>query len=343
MIPIRNIYYMLAYAYQILQEKGYASLATESFSNTADLLSAILVRGISIQIKRGLSKAYLPESDLLSCPRGKINVSESIKRQSISRQTLHCTYDIFSVNSYPNRILKTTMVLLLRSDIPTVRKKDLRKLLPYFTEVQVLHPNKIQWNFRCDRNNQSYHMLISVCWLIWKGLLQTTDAGNTKLMDFLDEQRMCHLYEKFILEYYRKEFSVLFPSAPHIEWALDDGYGFMLPKMKSDVVLRTDNRMLILDAKYYTHTVQHHFDTYTLHSHNLYQIFTYVKNQAAKGHTVSGLLLYAKTDESIQPEDALYSMSGNHICARTLDLNCDFSLIAAQLNRIAEQFISGAL
>ena len=39
-----------------------------------------------------------------------------------------------------------------------------------------------------------------------KGLLQTNTDGTTRLMDFLDEQRMCRLYEKFILEYYRKEF-----------------------------------------------------------------------------------------------------------------------------------------
>ena len=186
MIPIRNIYYMLAYAYQILQEKGYASLATEPFSNTADLLSAILVRGVSIQIKRGLYKSYLPENDLLSCPRGKISVSESVKRQSLSRQTLYCTYDVFSVNSYPNRILKSTMMLLLRSDIPASRKKDLRRLLPYFVDAQLLYQNEIQWNFRYDRNNQSYRMLLSICWLIWKGLLQMTTDGSTKLMEFLD-------------------------------------------------------------------------------------------------------------------------------------------------------------
>lgn len=343
MIPIQNIYYMLAYAYQILRENGYASLAAEPFTNTADLLSAILIRGVSIQIKRGLHKAYLPESDLLSCPRGKINVSESMKRQSLSRQTLHCTYDVFSVNSYPNRILKTTMTILLRSDITPARKKELRNLLPYFETVSLLRPAEIQWNFRYDRNNQSYRMLLSVCWLVLKGLLQTTSDGTIKLMDFLDEQRMCRLYEKFLLEYYRKEYPQLSPTAPHIPWALDNGYAFLLPQMKSDVVLWGHGKVLILDAKYYAHTTQRYFDVPTLHSNNLYQIFTYVKNQAATGEKVSGLLLYAKTDDSIQPHDASYWMSGNHICAQTLDLNCDFSQISAQLNRIAQQFMDGTL
>ena len=51
-------------------------------------------------------------------------------------------------------------------------------------------------------------------------------------------------------------------------------------------------------------------------------------------HEVSGMLLYAKTDEQIQP-DHVYHMSGNKISVRTLDLNCDFAEIAEHLDSIA--------
>lgn len=44
MIPIQNIYYMLSYAFQVLQEQGYRSVAAENFQNTADLCAAILER-----------------------------------------------------------------------------------------------------------------------------------------------------------------------------------------------------------------------------------------------------------------------------------------------------------
>ena len=43
------------------------------------------------------------------------------------------------------------------------------------------------------------------------------------------------------------------------------------------------------------------------------------------------MLLYAKTDEQIQP-DAEYQMSGNRISVKTLDLNLEFAEIAKQLN-----------
>jgi len=336
MIKIQNIYHMLAYAFQILREKGYASCGTEDFENTADLLSAILVKGVSIQIKRGLGRTYIEQTEPLSCLRGKIDVTESIKQQTLIKQQLVCTYDEFSENTYMNRILKTSMELLLRYDIPKARKKELRNLLLYFKDVSTLDIHTINWNFRFNRNNQSYQMLMSICYLLIKGLLQTTADGTVKLMQFIDEQRMCRLYEKFILEYYRKHYPQIKTAASQISWATDNFV--MLPTMQSDIMLSFENKTLIIDAKYYSHTTQVQYDVNTLHSNNLYQIFTYVKNKAVAGGEVSGMLLYARTDEQIQPDNE-YMMSGNKISVKTLDLNYDFSEIVAQLNKIADEFL----
>lgn len=246
-----------------------------------------------------------------------------------------------------NRIIKTTMQLLLHADIAKARKKELRKLLVYFGNVDLLDVHMINWKIQYNRNNQTYRMLISVCYLVIKGLLQTNTDGTTRLMDFLDEQRMCRLYEKFILEYYRKEYPQLTVNASQIPWALDDGINDMLPVMQTDIMLSQGNQVLIIDAKYYGHTTQTQYDIHTLHSANLYQIFTYVKNKEAElanvPHEVSGMLLYARTDEAVQPNNS-YKMSGNKISVRTLDLNQDFSEIAAQLNAIAvEHFETAAL
>jgi 5-methylcytosine-specific restriction enzyme subunit McrC len=107
-------------------------------------------------------------------------------------------------------------------------------------------------------------------------------------------------------------------------------------------MLTYDSKVLIIDAKYYSHTTQTQYDTHTLHSNNLYQIFTYVKNKdlefGDKPHKVSGMLLYAKTDETVQPDND-YMMSGNKISVKTLDLDCDFTEIKKQLNCIADEFI----
>lgn len=94
----------------------------------------------------------------------------------------------------------------------------------------------------------------------------------------------------------------------------------------------------------YSHTTQSQFDKHTIHSNNLYQIFTYVKNRSyqfgEEKNTVSGMLLYAKTEEEIQP-DNVYQMHGSQISVKTLDLNQPFAEIANQMDRIVESHFSG--
>lgn len=186
-------------------------------------------------------------------------------------------------------------------------------------------------------------MLVGLCQFVLDGMLLTTESGEYKLTAFLDDQRMSRLYEKFILEYYTKECPQVKATVSQIPWALDDGIGTLLPVMQSDIMLTKGNEVLIIDAKYYTHTMQNQYGVYTLHSGNLYQIFTYVKNKdhsfGDTPHTVSGMLLYAGTDEAIQPDNS-YQMSGNKISVRTLDLNQDFAEISAQLNAIVDEFFS---
>jgi 5-methylcytosine-specific restriction enzyme subunit McrC len=55
-IKIKNIYYMLSYAYQTLRETGYDSIAEEDFDNIHDLFAAILVRGVGNQNKKRTSQ-----------------------------------------------------------------------------------------------------------------------------------------------------------------------------------------------------------------------------------------------------------------------------------------------
>ena len=232
------------------------------------------------------------------------------------------------------------MLKLLHADIAKERKNKLRKLLMYFANVDVLDVNLINWNVRIDRNNQEYRMLISICNLIINGLLQTQSDGKVKMMDFLDEQRMCRLYEKFLLEYYRKEHPEIRVSASQISWDTDDGYREMLPVMQSDIMLKKGEKTLVIDAKYYSHTTQKQYDVNTLHSGNLYQIFAYVKNlDTERTGNVSGMLLYAKTDEVVLPNNE-YKMGGNAISVKTLDLDCDFSEIRKQLDDIVAVYFN---
>ena len=345
MIKIQNIYYMLAYAFQILNEQGYKKLGTEEFDNVAELCAAILIRGIKTQINRGLGKDYIQRTESISSLRGKINISESINAGTLLRRQMICSYDDLTVNSYMNSIIKSTVVVLLKSKISRKRKKDLRQLMMYFVEVDSLDIHSIDWNIQYNKNNQTYRMLISICYLVIKGLLQNHSDGTAKLIDYFDEQKMHRLYEKFIFEYYNVEYKKMKvkASANMMDWQVDDGFRELLPRMKTDITLTCGDRTLIIDAKYYEHNLRGQYGKTSIPSDNLYQIFTYVKtkeNELSRipHQKVSGMLLYAQTDNEGAFNNE-YQMMGNRICARTLDLSADFASIKKQLDEIAEKYL----
>ena len=278
--------------------------------------------------------------------RGKLDISGTIHSRIRHEQKLACEFDELSVNNQYNQILKTTIHYLLRAEgVVPERKTALKKLLVFFDEIDLLDPKSIQWGrMLYERNNKNYEMLLNVCYFILAGMLQTTEKGDYKMMAFSDEH-MARLYERFILEYYRERHKNLSEvKAAQIKWdIIGDASSPLirfLPVMQTDIMLRLNEKILIIDAKYYGKTLQQQYDKYTLHSANVYQILSYVKNQDTK-HTgnVGGLLLYAKTDEQITP-DGTVNIGGNMIGAKTLDLNVDFRIISDQLNKIVTDFFA---
>ena len=257
---------MLSYAFQTLNQSNYEEIAAEKFEDMQNLFAAILAKGIGFQLKQGLYREYRNCQEDLSVMRGKINMQGTIRNKMSRRQLLACEFDELSENNLLNQILKSTVLLLLKhGNVKARYKDDLKKKMLFFSAVDTLELTSVRWSaIRFGRNNQNYRMLISICQLLAEGLLLTTEQGEYRLAAFLDEQRMCRLYEKFILEYHRKHFPQLSVTASQIPWALDDGSGTMLPVMQSDITLQLGSSVLIIDAKYYSHTTQEHYGmTYT--------------------------------------------------------------------------------
>lgn len=340
-ILIKNIYHMLAYAFKVLKQSNYDQVATEDFENIHNLLAAILSKGISQQLKQGLYREYIDKSDDLSVLRGKLNISGTIKNRVQNKQRLACEFDELSEDNIFNQILKLTASILIKNrNVEAEYKAELKKLLLYFGNVSDVSVSMIKWStLRFQRNNQSYKMLMNICYLVIDGLLLSTQNGEYSMANFIDDQHMHSLYENFIREYYRYHYgNEVSVSASFVDWDIPEGSeGIeLLPKMKTDITLQKDKKTLIIDAKYYSHTMRHHFDSNTFHSANMYQIFTYVKNfDKEQTGNVSGMLLYARTNEAIQPDND-YVIGGNKISVKTLDLNCDFEVIKKKLDGIIE-------
>ena len=340
-ILIRNVYHMLAYAFQDLSKNNYEDIAKEDFEHIQDMFAEILFKGVSTQLKQGLYREYIEKNERLSTLKGKLDINGTIKARLERKQIVSCEFDELSEDNICNRILKTTIELLIsEKTVKTKRKTSLRSLLPFFANVESVVPSSIKWNtLTYKRSNRSYRMLMNICYFIIDGMLMTTEKGTYRMATFSDEH-MNRLFERFVLEYYRVHHKGISANSEKLYWFIDTEnkacYIEFLPSMHTDIVLRKGKRSLIIDTKYYGRILRSQFGKETISSGNMYQIFSYVKNMDTENTgNVSGMLLYAKTDEDIsEPIDAYFGK--NRILVQTLDLNREFSEIRAQLDSYVE-------
>lgn len=333
---------MLAYAFQFLKEDGTTHVNTEEFDHVEDLCAGLLALGMSKQVKRGLAKEYVVHSELLSSARGRIDVSASVKERALFKKQLVCEVDEYTENTRLNQIIKSTLLLLIKSNqVKLKHKKELKRLMNHIQHVDGIDLSSVAWHtVRYQRHNANYRMLIHICQLVVQGLIPSSSAGEERHLQVVDHQYLSRLYEKFVFAYYQKHYPELRASASHIPWQAEGENVWFLPTMKSDVMLHKGDRTLIIDTKYYRHSMQHQprYNSSTLHSSHLYQIYTYVKNKDKnQSGLVSGVLLYAKTNEELTPDQKLI-LEGNVIRVQTLDLNTDFSVIQQQLDAIVQRF-----
>ena len=73
-IFIKNIYYMLSYAFTTLRESVYEDVQKEMFDSIYNLFAAILSKGIGLQLKQGLYREYISCAEDLAVVRGKVDI-----------------------------------------------------------------------------------------------------------------------------------------------------------------------------------------------------------------------------------------------------------------------------
>ena len=338
-IPIRNIYYMLSYAYDVLKEGDNVNLSNEEFDNIYDLFGKILVNGLSLLIKRGFNREYICMSDELPVLRGKIAINDTLKRQSFILGKLSCEYDELSSNVLFNQIIKTSIITLINyKELDKKIKGELIHINRYFQGIEVIklqkpHFSRIQYH----RNNRFYKLIIDVCELIYDEVLVTSQKGETIFKDFIRDNRMAALYEKFILIFYKKELSSIQVYSPIFQWEKDVDFEHIgenfLPVMRTDIVLQNEKKQLIIDAKYYKNALQirNVGEAKKLISGNLFQIYAYMNNSTFTGEK-AGMLIYPVVDTEL---DFVYSIQGKKIYVKTLNLNTSWENIYGRLIEIA--------
>jgi 5-methylcytosine-specific restriction enzyme subunit McrC len=126
MIKISNIYYMLAYAFRSLNAGEISLLGNEEFENLHELFAHIIITNVQKQIKRGLPRRYVMQSEELSNLRDKIDIQSSIRTMTMIRRRLVCEYDESTEDTPGNRLIKCAIAYLIRQkDVSSERKHNL--------------------------------------------------------------------------------------------------------------------------------------------------------------------------------------------------------------------------
>ena len=304
-VVIRNIYYMMAYAYRALSVGEYTKLASEKFESANDLLAAILSLGLSLQFKRGLEKDYRELGEDLSSIRGRIDVRETMKLASSGTCKAHCRHDELSQNTLKNQILKAAAMRLINcADISNNRRHELKRCLLKMRDMDAANLAQVEWErLAYHRNNGGYQLLMAVCRMVAEGLLPNDDTGGTTGRSFLSDRSLSALYEKFVLEYFRRRHPELNANAKIIEPPKSEERPSFLPALKTDVTLERGDHTLIIDCKCYGRILRCNYGHGALSAANVNQIHMYVSEEAyVSNKHVEGMLLYAKTLEEVGKE-----------------------------------------
>ncbi len=343
-IPIKNIYYMLCYGWDILEEKDNIRTGEEEFDNIYNLLGKIYIKRVNSLIKRGVKKEYIEQTEAIGIIKGKINVQQTINGQYLQKGKIVCTYDEFSENIKLNQIIKTTINILIKAPkLDKETRDELLKVRIYFSNIEeITLSNRLFGTPTYNKNDSNYKMLINISELIYNGLIANEDGNKLVFSDFIKENKMPTLYEKFVLNFYKehldnKTYKV---HAPIIKWKIDNDMSeedrSLLPQMRTDIVIenKEKNTQLIIDTKYYLKTLvtNNKGDKEKVRTSHLFQMFAYINNSKFQGH-IDGLLLYPTVNKEI---DINFPIDGKNIKVTTLNLNGDFKEIKNKLLSIVD-------
>jgi len=342
-IPIENIYFLLCYAWNKLDEKDRIKVDLDGNTKVIDLLTKVLISGTKVLLKRGIEKDYIRETVELPGIKGKLEVAATIKTGALKYQRTICSFDEFSSDVLINQILVTTLQRLLQTSSLEIKLKiEVKRLLSMFPPVKLIDLQISTFKkVRFHRNNRFYGLLINVCQLLHQHSLPSERKGEWHFMDFTrDENKMNQLFESFIFNFYKLEFPKWNVWRSEIKWKFetkDDKDHQYIPKMRTDITMQKDDQKIIIDAKYYRETMATNFNVEKIKSANLYQLFSYLLNQrddSKKSLKAKGILIYPTTEKEYNLH---YTYESHPIQIKTVNLNQHWSGIEGRLHYIIDQ------
>lgn len=339
-IPIENVYFLLCYAWDKLEEKDIVDVDPIESTTLVDLFARVLISGTNQLVRRGFDRGYVLHTDVTSRLKGRILFHQNAGRIGRSA-ALPCAFDEFSHDVLHNRILKSTMEGLTRADgVSPAHTETLARYCRLLSDVDDIElTSRVFGQVQLHRGNQFYRFLLHVCEILHENLLVSEREGRSRFRDFLrDDRQMAVLFENFVRNFYRQHQSEtgLQAGRENIKWrwvASDELSERLLPKMQTDVSLVSAGRKIILECKYTPEATKRHYDAEKLRSAHLYQVHAYMHNlsDAAFHGRCDAIILYPSMGEQLS---AVYKDGLQSVSIRTINLDQPWPAIHSDLVRL---------
>jgi 5-methylcytosine-specific restriction enzyme subunit McrC len=335
-IPIRNIYYLLSYAWDLLEEAETLAVDTEDLPSGVDLLARLLTSGTQRLLKRGMDRGYIAQSDVLTTLRGRVDFSISSRRLLLQQAKAHCDFEDFLPDLLHNQVLKAALLALSACmDLGSRQRSEIHSVLRRMEGISAIRLRKAHFGqVRLHRNNAHYRLLMHLCELAYDNLLVNEQTGETAFRDFIrDEPQMAKLFEAFVSNFYQRETEFEIRTQERIPWDTPVP-NELLPEMHADAVIRGQGRVLVVECKFYGETLQagYYSDKPKLRSAHLYQLSSYIRHLESvnQGPQVEGLLIYPTVGVKVFTDLVL---SGQRVRACTIDLGDAWEVIQIQMHK----------
>lgn len=329
-IPAQSLYYLLCYAWNRLEAKHLADAQAAAAACPQDLFAHLLREVFSQLLRQGLDRGYIEHTEDTRKPRGKLDLTSSIRRALRARGQVHVRYEELSRDVLHNRIIKTTMCRLATDpQLNSCLKGDIGRLTRRVPEVAVIElRDELFHRVQIHRNNAAYGFLLDLCQLITRHLLpEKKHPGRFRFRDFTgDDREMGRLFEAFVRNFLSIEQQDLGVHEGHkqIKWDTSPQVCTIpIPNMETDIfVPNVCGRSVIIETKCKCKPFHQGRDgKQRLDRNDLYQIFAYLKNHASKQGPdqlpALGVLLYATMDKSFSYR---YRVHDHPLWVRSLDL-----------------------
>jgi 5-methylcytosine-specific restriction enzyme subunit McrC len=336
MISIKNLYYLLLYAWDRYSEPRMAQTDAEPDTELVNLFASVLLQGVEQLLRRGMDRGYVPLTEEVCGIRGKLNLSMTIKQNKLCEARTVCEFDELVYDVPHNQILKATLRNLLQTrELHKKLRSPIRTAYRRFVDVSdVCLSARLFGTVQLHRNISSYQLLLNICRLLHEHLIPDPATGKWRFNDLTqNEVLMRRIFEQFLYNFYRHEQREWTVQRPKIHWVGATGQTHFLPEMRTDIVLKRQSATLIIDAKYTPNVFSNdRFSSQTLKSEHLYQLFAYLSNfQTPSGQERMGLLIYPLANHFV---DAQFTIGGYCVRVYTLDLNQHWRRIRDELLRL---------